>query len=151
MKTPTPFLWFDDDLEEAAAFYTSTFPDSKVHGITRLPDGKVLAADFEVAGQQVKGVNGGPLYHHTEAFSFFVECADQQEVDHYWSALLAGGGQESQCGWLKDRFGVSWQIIPTRFREMMSNGSPEQVGRVVAAMHTMQKFDVAALEAAYSG
>jgi predicted 3-demethylubiquinone-9 3-methyltransferase (glyoxalase superfamily) len=111
----------------------------------------VLTADFELAGQHVKGLNGGPQFPHTEAFSFFVECEGQEEVDHYWQVLTADGGEESQCGWLKDRFGVSWQIIPVQFLDMVSSGTPEQVERVMAAMMTMQKFDVAALRAAYDG
>ena len=151
MRSITPNLWFDDNLEEAVDFYTSVFPDAKVHGMMRRSDGQVLTADFELAGQAVKGLNGGPTFRLTEAFSFFVECDDQAEVDHYWSVLTADGGEESQCGWLKDRFGVSWQIIPTEFLEMLSNGSPEQVERVMAAMMQMRKFDVAALRAAYEG
>ncbi|HYZ99010.1 MAG TPA: VOC family protein [Acidimicrobiales bacterium] len=151
MRSITPNLWFDDNLEEAVDFYTSVFPDAKVHGMMHRPDGQVLTADFELAGQAVKGLNGGPEFRLTEAFSFFVECDDQAEVDHYWSVLTADGGEESQCGWLKDRFGVSWQIIPTEFLEMVSKGSPEQVERVMAAMMQMRKFDVAALRAAYEG
>ena len=151
MKTPTPFLWFDDDLEEAIELYTSIFAGSKVHDISRGPDGKAFVADFEIAGQAVKGVNGGPMFPQTEAFLFFVECDDQAEVDFYWDALLAGGGRENQCGWLKDRFGVSWQVVPSRFLQMMASGTPEQAGRVTAAFRTMQKFDIAALEAAYAG
>jgi predicted 3-demethylubiquinone-9 3-methyltransferase (glyoxalase superfamily) len=127
------------------------FPEGKVHGINRTPDGKVLTTDFELAGQHVKGLNGGPQFPHTEAFSFFVECEGQDEVDHYWQVLTADGGEESQCGWLKDRFGVSWQIIPVEFMDMVSSGTPDQVQRVMAAMMTMRKFDVAALQAAYDG
>lgn len=151
MKAVTPFLWFDDDLEDAIDLYTSLFPDSKVHAVNRGPDGKVFTADFELAGQQVKGLNGGPLFPHTEAFSFMVECEGQDEVDHYWGALTADGGEESQCGWLKDRFGLSWQIVPVEFFEMTSNGRTEQVQRVMAAMQTMQKLDIAGLRAAYEG
>jgi predicted 3-demethylubiquinone-9 3-methyltransferase (glyoxalase superfamily) len=151
MRSITPFLWFDDDLEQAAEFYTSVIPDSKVHSTVRQPDGKVAMAEFEIAGQQVKGLNGGPIFPHTEAFSFFVECDDQAEVDRYWDTLTSEGGEEGQCGWLKDRFGVSWQIIPVEFLEMISTGAPEQVGRTMAAMQTMQKLDVAALRAAYEG
>mgnify|MGYP003402949667 FL=1 len=151
MKAITPFLWFDDDLEEAIDFYTSVFPDGKVHGTTRMPDGKVVGADFELAGQRVKGLNGGPMFPHTEAFSFLVECEGQDEVDRYWQALTADGGEESMCGWLKDRFGLSWQIIPAEFLDMVADGSPDQVQRVMAAMQTMRKMDVAALQAAYAG
>jgi predicted 3-demethylubiquinone-9 3-methyltransferase (glyoxalase superfamily) len=151
MKAITPFLWFDDDLEEAIDFYTSVFPDGKVHGMTRMPDGKVVGADFELAGQRVKGLNGGPMFPHTEAFSFLVECEGQDEVDRYWQALTADGGEESMCGWLKDRFGLSWQIIPVEFLDMIAAGNPDQVQRVMAAMQTMRKMDVAALQAAYDG
>jgi predicted 3-demethylubiquinone-9 3-methyltransferase (glyoxalase superfamily) len=151
MKAITPFLWFDDDLEEAIDFYTSVFPDGKVHGTTRMPDGKVVGADFELAGQRVKGLNGGPMFPHTEAFSFMVECEGQDEVDRYWQALTADGGEESMCGWLKDRFGLSWQIIPVEFLDMVGGGNPEQVQRVMTAMQTMRKMDVAALQAAYDG
>ena len=151
MKAITPFLWFDDDLDEAIDFYTSVFPDGKVHGTTRMHDGKVVGADFELAGQRVKGLNGGPMFPHTEAFSFLVECEGQDEVDRYWQALTADGGEESMCGWLKDRFGLSWQIIPVEFLDMVADGSPDQVQRVMAAMQTMRKMDVAALQAAYAG
>lgn len=151
MKSLTPFLWFDDDVEEAIGFYSSLFPDAKVHGMTRSPDGNVLMAEFELAGQQVKALNGGPQFPHTEAFSFFVECEGQAEVDHYWEALTADGGKESQCGWLKDRFGLSWQVVPVEFLDMVSGGTPEQVGRVMGAMQAMQKMDVAAFRAAYEG
>jgi predicted 3-demethylubiquinone-9 3-methyltransferase (glyoxalase superfamily) len=111
----------------------------------------VVGADFELAGQRVKGLNGGPMFPHTEAFSFMVECEGQDEVDRYWQALTADGGEESMCGWLKDRFGLSWQIIPVEFLEMVGGGNPEQVQRVMAAMQTMRKMDVAALQAAYDG
>jgi len=151
MRSITPCLWFDDDLEQAVEFYTSVFPDSKVHGISRRPDGAVLGADFEIGGQLVKGLNGGPQFRLDEAFSFFVECESQDEVDHWWDVLTADGGEESQCGWLKDRFGVSWQIVPARFLELLSTGTPEQVGRVLEAMMPMRKLDLAALEAAYEG
>ncbi|CAN5737095.1 VOC family protein [soil metagenome] len=151
MKSIIPHLWFDNNLEEAVDLYSSIFPDAKTHSLMRLPDGNVMAADFEIAGQPVKGLNGGPQSRFNESFSFFVECDDQEEVDRYWEALIADGGKESQCGWLKDRFGLSWQIIPTRFMEMISTGSPEQVGRVMAAMMKMQKMDVGTFEEAYRG
>jgi predicted 3-demethylubiquinone-9 3-methyltransferase (glyoxalase superfamily) len=150
MKSITPFLWFDDDLEEAVDFYTSAFPEGKVHNISRAPDGKAFTADFEIAGQYVRGLNGGPHFQHTEAFSFFVECEGQEEVDHYWDVLTADGGEESQCGWLKDKFGVSWQIIPTEFMELMS-GSAEQSERVMVALRPMRKIDIATLRAASAG
>jgi predicted 3-demethylubiquinone-9 3-methyltransferase (glyoxalase superfamily) len=150
MKSITPFLWFDDDLEAAVELYASIFPGTKVHGMSRTPDGRVFTADFELAGQQVRGLNGGPHYAHTEAFSFFVECDDQDEVDRLWAALTADGGQESQCGWLKDRFGLSWQIVPTEFMTMLSQGSPEQAQRVMTAMQPMRKLDLAVLRAAFA-
>jgi predicted 3-demethylubiquinone-9 3-methyltransferase (glyoxalase superfamily) len=151
MKTITPFLWFDNNLEEAIDLYSSLFPAAKVHGISRGPDGQAFSADFELAGQAFKALNGGPQFPFTEAVSFFVECDDQAEVDHYWSALAAGGGEPGRCGWLKDRFGLSWQIVPTQFLEMMSTGSPEQAGRVMVALQAMGKLDVAGLRAAYDG
>jgi predicted 3-demethylubiquinone-9 3-methyltransferase (glyoxalase superfamily) len=151
MKAVTPFLWFDHDLEQAIDLYTSVFPDSTVHGTTRGPDGTLMTADFELAGQQIKGLNGGPQFPHTEAFSFMVECEGQDEVDRYWQALTADGGEEGVCGWLKDRFGLSWQIVPVEFLDMVANGSPDQVQRVMAAMQTMRKMDVAGLRAAYEG
>ncbi|HEX2806093.1 MAG TPA: VOC family protein [Kineosporiaceae bacterium] len=151
MKAVTPFLWFNDDLEPAVEFYMSIFPGAKVHSMNRMPDGRVFSADFELAGQSVKGLNGGPHFAHTEAFSFFVECDDQDEVDRYWTALTADGGQEGQCGWLKDRFGLSWQIVPTEFLTLVSQGSPEQVGRVMTVMQTMRKLDLPALRAAHAG
>jgi predicted 3-demethylubiquinone-9 3-methyltransferase (glyoxalase superfamily) len=151
MKAITPFLWFDNDLEAAIDLYTSVFPDSTVHGTTRGPDGALMTADFELAGQQVKGLNGGPLFPHTEAFSLMVECEGQDEVDRYWQALTADGGEEGVCGWLKDRFGLSWQIVPVEFLEMVSTGSPDQLQRVMAAMQTMRKMDVAGLQAAFAG
>lgn len=150
MKSITPFLWFDHDLGEVVDFYTSVFPGTS-HGTVRSPDGSVAAADFELAGQKIKALNGGPQFRHTEAFSLFVECEGQAEVDHYWAALTAGGGEEGVCGWLKDRFGLSWQVVPVDFLEMMSNGNPEQVQRVMAAMQAMGRMDVAGLRAAYEG
>ena len=151
MRAITPFLWFDDNLEEAVAFYTSVFPGGKTHGMMRAPDGKVFTADFELAGQQIKGLNGGPQFRFTEAFSLFVECDDQEEVDRYWAALTADGGEESVCGWLKDKFGLSWQIIPVAFLEMVADGDPDQSQRVMASMQTMRKLDVAELRKAYEG
>ena len=151
MKSVTPFLWFDDNLEEAIELYTSLFPEAKVGGINRGPDGRAFSADFELAGQAFKALNGGPQFPFTEAVSFFVECDDQAEVDQYWTSLIAGGGEPGRCGWLKDRFGLSWQIVPSRFLELMSTGTPEQVGRVMVALQAMDKLDVAALEAAHAG
>ena len=149
--TITPSLWFDDTLEDAIDLYSSIFPDTKTHAMMRGPDGAVFTAEFELAGQRFKGLNGGPMFPFTEAISITVECEDQDEVDRYWSALTADGGEGGQCGWLKDRFGLSWQIVPIELTDMVSHGSPEQIGRTMAALQTMQKLDVAALRAAYEG
>lgn len=149
MRSITPFLWYDHDLDEVLAHYREVFDDVVVHATTTLPDGNTMVAEFELAGQRFQAINGGPHFHHTEAFSIVVECDDQAEVDRYWSALTADGGEESMCGWLKDRFGLSWQIVPTQFLEMIRDPDPERVGRVMAAMQDMRKLDVAALQAAY--
>ena len=151
MTTMTPSLWFDADLEEAIAVYSSIFPDAKTHSMLRGPDGAVFTAEFELAGQRFKGLNGGPRFPFTEAISITVECEDQDEVDHHWAALTADGGEPGQCGWLKDKFGLSWQIVPVELLDMVSHGSPEQVGRAMGALQTMTKLDVAALRAAYEG
>ena len=151
MTTMTPSLWFDADLEEAIALYSSIFPDAKTHAMMRGPDGNVFTAEFELAGQRFKGLNGGPQFPFTEAVSISVECEDQDEVDRYWAALTADGGEEGPCGWLKDKFGLSWQIVPVELLDMVSHGSPDQVGRAMGAMQTMSKLDVAALRAAYEG
>lgn len=153
----TPFLWFDTQAEEAASLYTSLFPDSRITHVSRYseggpgPAGSAMTVGFELCGQPVTALNGGPTYRLTEAFSFFVNCDSQAEVDRLWDALLADGGTPSQCGWLKDRFGLSWQIIPTRMMELMGDPDPERAGRVVQAMLQMVKIDLATLEAAYAG
>jgi two-component system sensor histidine kinase QseC len=157
MTTITPFLWFNDDAEAALDLYTSLFPDSRVLQRSSygpgmpLPAGTLMTATIELAGQRVMLLNGGPMYQPSVAFSFFVLCADQSEVDRYWDGLIAGGGSPSQCGWLVDRFGLSWQIIPKAFTDYASDPDPVRVGRVMQAMMTMQKMDVAALTAAYEG
>jgi predicted 3-demethylubiquinone-9 3-methyltransferase (glyoxalase superfamily) len=145
MPAITPFLWFDNTAGEAARFYTSIFPNS------RLLDESPLVVTFEIEGQRVMAINGGPHFQLNEAFSFFVACDSQAEVDRYWDALLADGGTPSQCGWLTDRFGLTWQIIPTRLMELMSDPDPERAQRVTQAMLGMVKIDVAALEAAHAG
>jgi predicted 3-demethylubiquinone-9 3-methyltransferase (glyoxalase superfamily) len=157
MSKPTPFLWFNGRVEEAVTFYTSVFPDSKVHRLDRYPDGspgdlagQVMLASFTLNGQDVMALNGGPTYELSPAFSFFVSCEDQDEVDKYWDALLEGG-EPSQCGWLVDRFGVSWQIVPTALGRVMGDPDPERSGRVMQAMLGMVKLDVAGLQAAYDG
>jgi len=152
MRSITPNLWFDDTLEQAFAFWAEVFGDeAEVVSINHGPDGKVLTGEMTIHGQRVLGLNGGPQFVLSEAFSFFVECDDQAEVDRLWDALTADGGEPSMCGWLKDRFGVSWQIIPSQFIELMSSGTPEQVQRAFDAMLGMRKLDVAQLHAAWAG
>jgi len=158
IQTITPFLWFDKNAEEAMNFYVSVFKDSKIVSIQRYPDGplgrpmqgmegKVLTSVFELSGQRFMTLDGGPVFKFSEAISFYVECADQAEVDYYWSKLSAVPEAE-QCGWLKDKFGLSWQIIPRQMSELMSNPDKEKAGRVIQAMLQMKKIDIAALEAA---
>jgi len=155
MTTLSPCLWFDDDLEEAVAFYTSVFPDSEVIHMSRYGEGgpgepgTVMAAEWTANGQRFKGINGGPVHAgFTETISFSVDCADQAEVDRYWDALTAGGGEESMCGWLKDRFGLSWQIVPVRLYELISDPDRARAQAAVGAMLSMQRIVVADLEAA---
>lgn len=147
MTSITPFLWFDDDLADAMDFYVSVFPDATIDSVSRAPDGSVFGSTFRVAGQTLHGLNGGPGHPHTDAFSLFVLCADQAEVDRYWNAL-ADGGTPVACGWITDRFGVSWQIIPERLQQLLSDPDRERAGRAMAAMLKMVKLDVAALDAA---
>ena len=158
MPKITPSLWFDGRAEEAATFYASIFPDSRIDAISRSPSdnpstkaGDVLLVAFTVAGQPFVGINGGPQFPFTEAVSFQIDCADQAEVDRYWEALMEGGGEPGRCGWLKDRFGLSWQVVP---REMGAYlGGPDAAGaaRAMAAMLRMEKLDVAKLREAYEG
>ena len=148
-------LWFDTQAEEAANFYTGIFKDSRLGQIHRHteagpgPAGTVLLVEFELNGQKFSGLNGGPQHTFNEAVSIVVPCADQAEVDYYWSHL-SEGGNEIACGWLKDRYGLCWQIVPTVFFEMISDSDPATVTRVTQAMFTMTKFDIAALEQAYA-
>lgn len=151
MRSISPCLWFDDNLEEALDLYGSVFPDMIVHSVERNPDGAVFTATFEIAGLPLFGLNGGPHFRFTEAISLMISCDDQEEVDRLWDALTADGGEESQCGWCKDKFGLSWQLVPVQFGELMAAGTAEQSQRVMAAMMTMRKFDVAALRAAFDG
>ncbi len=156
----TPFLWFDDQAEAAARFYVSIFRNSRIASVTRYddeaaraagrPKGSVMTVAFALDGQEFTALNGGPLFKFTEAISFVVSCESQEEVDHFW-AKLAAGGQEVQCGWLKDRFGVSWQIVPTALVEMLQDKDPEKAKRVMAAMLTMKKIEIEALKRAYDG
>lgn len=156
-KTITPNLWFDANGEEAASFYCSVFPNSRIlrkaHYLKDSPgpEGKVMTVEFELDGQKFVAINGGPHFKFSEAVSFQIECADQAEIDRYWSALLAGGGEESQCGWLKDRFGLSWQVTWPKLVDMLMDKDKEKAGRAMQAMLKMVKLDVAALERAYAG
>ncbi|MBL8997637.1 MAG: VOC family protein [Gemmatimonadetes bacterium] len=151
MTKVTPFLMFNDQLEAAIAFYTATFPDSEVRNISRTgKDGPITAAEFVVGGQSFKGYNGGPYFSFSEGFSLFVDCEDQREVDEYWGKLVAAGATPSQCGWITDPFGLTWQIVPRRFMELINDRDQAKVKAVMDAMLTMVKLDVAALEKAYA-
>lgn len=149
-------LWFDTEALEAAEFYCSIFPNSAVTRVmhnteaSRGPAGTVVTVDFRLDGTPFTAINGGPLFPFTEAISFLVDCADQDEVDHYWEALSVGG-EPSQCGWLKDRYGLSWQICPAELGELLSDPDPERADRAVQAMLTMAKIDLAAIRAAADG
>lgn len=154
MGSINPCLWFDDNLEEAMDFYTSIFPNSKIGNVSRYTEagpgepGGVMAADFELDGLGFRAINGGPQFRFSEAVSFSVNCADQAEVDRYWEALLADGGEESMCGWLKDRFGLSWQIVPERLYQLVSDPDQTRAQAAVQAMLTMRKIVIADIEAA---
>lgn len=151
MSTVTPFLMFNDQLEAAMAFYTATFPGSEVRRIARRgDDGPVTSAEFVVGGQRFMGYNGGPYFSFSQGFSLFVDCADQAEVDRYWDALVAAGATPTQCGWITDPWGLTWQIVPRRFMELIADPNGAKVKAVMAAMMTMVKLDVAALERAYA-
>jgi len=157
MRKITPMLWFDTQAEEAARFYTSIFDDSKIETITRYgeagaeasgrPKGSVMTVEFEIEGQKFVGLNGGPQFKFSEAISFVVNCKNQKEIDSLWAKLTAGGGEPSVCGWLKDRFGLSWQIVPARFWELME-GDPKKGERVMAALMQMTRIDIETLEKA---
>ena len=151
MKKITPFLWFDDQAEQAMRFYVSIFENSRVLEVTPGPDGKTMGVRFELEGQEFTGLNAGPEFAFTEAISFYVNCKDQAEVDDLWAKLSAGAGEESRCGWVKDRFGLWWQIIPEALPRLMRDPDPVKARRVVDAMLKMKKIDVAELERAYAG
>jgi len=146
----TPFLWYDGAAEDAAKLYCSLFPDSKILAVMPGPDGKAMVVDFQLAGLRMQAFNGGPAHKFNEAVSLVVHCDSQQEVDHLWSKLTADGGEEVDCGWLKDRFGLRWQIVPTRFFELMADEDPKKRAAVFGAMLKMKKFDIAKLEAAHA-
>jgi len=160
MPKITPFLWYDDKAEEAANFYASIFKNSKVGGITHyeeegskasgIPAGTVMTVEFQLEGQDFVALNGGPHFTFTEAISFVVNCETQDEVDEFWEKLSAGGA-ESQCGWLKDKYGLSWQIVPTVLNEFFQDKDPEKSKRVMKAMLQMKKLDIKTLQQAYDG
>jgi predicted 3-demethylubiquinone-9 3-methyltransferase (glyoxalase superfamily) len=150
MPSITPFLWFNDNAEEAMTFYTSIFKNSKVISVSRMGD-KVFSVQFELEGQRFHGLNGGPQFAFTEAISFFVGCETQQEIDELWTKLLADGGVESRCGWLKDKFGLSWQIVPNQLGSMLGDKDPARSKRVMDALLQMVKLDIPALQRAYDG
>jgi predicted 3-demethylubiquinone-9 3-methyltransferase (glyoxalase superfamily) len=152
----TPFLWFDKQAEEAAKFYVSVFKNSKMGAITHYtgeePTGKkgdVLTVSFELEGQEFVALNGGPDFKFTEAVSFVVNCESQEEVDYFWEKLIAGGGKEIECGWLRDKYGLSWQVVPTVFFTMIQDKDEERVRRVMKAMMQMKKFDIARIQDAF--
>lgn len=140
-------LWFDTEAEDAATFYTGVF-DGVIHGVNRQPNGKAFTVDFSILGSRYTALNGGPHFKFSEAFSIFITVDGQSEVDQYWDALLAGGGEPGQCGWLKDHYGVSWQIVPKQLGECLANPDPEKSARAMQAMLQMGKLIVADLEAA---
>lgn len=155
----SPFLWFDDQAEPAARFYTGVFPDSRIVHVNRYTDagqevhghepGSVMVVDFELSGQPFSALNGGPQFHFTEAVSFVVRCENQEEIDHYWNRLSEGGDPDArQCGWLKDRYGLSWQVVPTALPDLLGDSDRQRAGRVMQALMGMTRIDIAALEAA---
>lgn len=153
MKKIAPFLWFDKNLKEILDFYTSVFPDAKVRGdgnLSDTPSGNVEMATLEIFGQELSLMTAGPMFKFTEAISFVIRCEDQAEIDYYWEKLTATGGSEGQCGWLKDKYGLSWQVVPIRMDEMLSSGDKEKILRVTQAFLKMKKFDIKTLEEAFA-
>ena len=161
MQKITPFLWFDNNAEEAVNFYVSIFKNSKVGKVTRYneasskaagrPEGSVMTMEFQLEQQNFVAINGGPHFKFTEAISFVVNCESQEEVDYFWNKLTADGGQESQCAWLKDKYGLSWQIVPRVLIEMIGDKDRQKAQRVMEAMLQMKKIDIATLQRAYDG
>jgi len=153
MKKITPFLWYNNNAEEAVNFYLSVFKDGSIKRVTRygegtfMPAGTVMTVDFELRGQEFVALNGGPMYNFTEAISFVIDCETQEEVDHYWDRLSEGGEQQP-CGWLKDKYGLSWQVVPGILLELLTDPDPEKAQRVTTAMLKMGKIDIAALKQA---
>ena len=151
MSKVTPFLMFNDQLEAAIDFYTATFPDSEIKNVVRTgKNGPIASAEFVIGGQFFMGYNGGPHFKFSDGFSLFVDCEDQEEVDEYWNKLISAGATPSQCGWITDQFGLTWQIVPRRFMELIRDKNPKKVQAAIAAMMKMVKLDVAALERAYN-
>jgi predicted 3-demethylubiquinone-9 3-methyltransferase (glyoxalase superfamily) len=152
----TPYLWFDKEAEEAMNFYVSVSKDAEAGDVSRygeggpMPAGTALTASFKLFGQEFVALNGGPEFNFTEATSFMIDCGDQEEVDYYWNRLTEGGGEESMCGWLKDKFGLSWQVTPRRLLELLQDEDPDKANRVMQAMLQMRKIDIAELERAYA-
>ncbi|HWS58621.1 MAG TPA: VOC family protein [Actinotalea sp.] len=157
MQSITPFLWFDDQAEEAAEFYVSLFPGSRIESVTRYPEGgpgpagTAMSVSFVLDGLELQALNGGPAFSFTEAISLLVHAPTQDDVDRLWEGLLAGGGEPGQCGWLKDRYGLSWQVVPPALFELLGDPDPERAGRAMQAMLTMTKIDIAAMQAAAAG
>ena len=153
----TPNLWFDMNAEEAANFYVDLFDDGRILNVARYPEGspgpagKVMTVEWELNGQKFVGINGGPQFQFSEAVSFMISCKDQEEVDYYWDRLTADGGKEGQCGWLSDRFGLAWQVVPEGMDEVFSDPDPAKAERSMAAMMKMKKLDIAELRAAAEG
>jgi predicted 3-demethylubiquinone-9 3-methyltransferase (glyoxalase superfamily) len=153
MPQITPNLWFDTESEDAANFYVSVFPNSKINNVSYYneagprPAGNVLTVDFELDGTRFTAINGGPEFKFDEAVSFLIDCKDQDEVD-YWDKLIEGGGQESQCGWLKDKFGLSWQVVPAGMEDLLNDPDSERAARAMKAMLGMKKIDIAEIQAA---
>jgi len=154
MQKITPFLWYDNQAEEAMNFYVSVFKNSKVLGVTRYgdagpgPKGSVMTAAFELEGQKFSALNGGPQFKFNESVSFVVNCEKQEEIDYFWEKLSSDGGQEVQCGWLRDKFGLSWQIVPTVLPKLLQSGDPKKSNRVMQALMQMKKLDIARLKQA---
>ncbi|PPF78913.1 hypothetical protein C5B96_13855 [Subtercola sp. Z020] len=157
MQAISPFLWFDDQAEQAAEFYTGIFDNSRILNISRYPEGAAypagtaMSVSFVLDGLEFQALNAGPQYHFSEAISFFVSADSQEKIDHLWNSLLEGGGSEGQCGWLKDRFGLSWQIVPPQLGQLMSDPDPERSSRTMQAMLQMQKIVIADLQRAHDG
>ena len=157
----TPCLWYDGNAKEAAEFYASVFKDSEIGQNSKYdeasskasgqPEGSILVVEFEIAGQKFVGLNGGPHFKFSEAISFMIDCKDQAEVDYFWSRLTADGGQESQCGWVKDKFGLSWQVVPSVMSSLVTGPDPEGAKRAMAAMMEMKKIDIQTIQDAYDG